>query len=300
MAAAQPTLGFIGLGTMGEPMCRNLATKSGAKVLAFDVRQEPVNSLKRDGVATGAASIAEVAETAEIVFLSLPGGNELAEVVAGEDGLLARGRAGQIVVDHTTAPVALARELEAALAEKSITFLDAPVARTRTAAIEGTLAVMVGGDAEAFARVRPYLEHMGANVTHCGASGNGQTAKLLNNMVLIQIVTALADALAIGRRAGLDGELLFKVMSDGSADSFALRHHGMLSMVKGEFPEHMFSTYYALKDLTYALELAREYRVEANQAKQAERLLRRTIDEGLGDAYFPVVYEIVDDRGGVD
>lgn len=263
MTTAQPTLGFIGLGTMGEPMCRNLATKSKAKVIAFDVRAEPLDRLKDEGI-EAAETVAGVAGQADIVFLSLPSGHELAEVVAGEDGLMARGREGMIVVDHTTAPVALARELNAELAEKSIDFLDAPVARTRRAAIDGTLAVMVGGDQDAFGRVEAYLGHMGTNVTYCGASGNGQTTKLLNNMVLIQTVAALADALAIGRRAGLDGELLFKVMSDGSADSFALRNHGMLSMVKGEFPEDMFSTHYALKDLTYALELAREFRVEAN------------------------------------
>jgi len=298
MAGAQPTLGFIGLGTMGEPMCRNLATKSKAKVIGYDVRPEPLERLAKDGI-TPAESIADVAADADIIFLSLPGGHELAEVVAGEEGLMAHVREGQTIVDHTTAPVALARELNAELAQRGVVFLDAPVARTRRAAIDGTLAVMVGGDEAAFERVKPFLECMGTNVTHCGASGNGQTTKLLNNMVLIQIVVAMADALAIGRRAGLDGDLLFKVMSDGSADSFALRNHGMLSMVKGEFPEHMFSTHYALKDLTYALELAREYRVEANQAKQAERLLRRTIDEGLGDAYFPVVYEIIEDRGGL-
>jgi len=297
MATPQPTLGFIGLGTMGEPMCRNLASKSKAKVIAYDVRAEPVARLQGEGV-DAADGIADVAGAADIVFLSLPGGHELAEVVAGEDGLMEHGREGMTVVDHTTAPVGLARELHTELAERSIDFLDAPVARTRRAAIDGTLAIMVGGSEEAFKRVEALLGHMGTSVTYCGASGNGQTTKLLNNMVLIQTVAALADALAIGRRAGLDGEMLFKVMSDGSADSFALRNHGMLSMVKGEFPEDMFSTHYALKDLTYALELAREYRVDANLAKQAERLLRRTIDEGLGDAYFPAVYEIIEDRGG--
>jgi hypothetical protein len=295
MAGEQPTLGFIGLGTMGEPMCRNLAAKSKARVVCYDVRSEPMERLQGDGVEP-AESIAQVANAADIIFLSLPGGDQLAEV-AGEDGLLKHVRAGQTVVDHTTAPVALARELNEKFADISADFLDAPVARTRLAAIDGTLAIMVGGEEEAFERIVPFLECMGTNVTYCGASGNGQTTKLLNNMVLIQTVVAMADALAIGRRAGLDGDQLFKVMSDGSADSFALRHHGMLSMVKGEFPEHMFSTVYALKDLTYALELAREYRVEANQAKQAERLLRRAIDDGLGDAYFPVVYEIIEDRG---
>jgi 3-hydroxyisobutyrate dehydrogenase-like beta-hydroxyacid dehydrogenase len=299
MAATQPILGFIGLGTMGEPMCRNLAKKSEQLVIGFDVRLEPINRLARQGV-EAAASVAEVVARADIIFLSLPSGDELADVIVGEGGILEHGQRGQTVVDHTTAPVGLTRELAEKLEERSIEFLDAPVARTRKAAVNATLAVMVGGSEETFARVEPYLKWMGSHVTYCGPTGNGQTAKLINNMVLIETVAALADALAIGRRAGLDGELLFKVMSNGSADSFALRNHGMGSMVKGEYPEDMFSTLYALKDLGYALELARETRVEARLAKQVERLLRRTIDEGLADVYFPAIYEIIEDRGGLD
>jgi len=295
--ATKTTLGFIGLGTMGAPMCRNLAKKSGKPVVAFDLSPEPVRKLKRHGVEP-ASSIADVLARADIVFLSLPGGEELEEVVEGDGGILECGRRGQIVVDHTTAPVGLTRELGATLRKKRIDLLDAPVARTRRAAADGTLAIMVGGKKTTFDAVRRYLKCMGSSVTYCGDSGNGQTVKLLNNMVLVETVAALADALAIGRRAGLDGELLFKVLSEGSADSFALRNHGQRSMLKGDFPERAFSTRYALKDLTYALELARDTRVDARLAKEVERLLRRTIDADLGEAYFPALLDVVEGKGG--
>ena len=291
--AAPQALGFIGLGTMGEPMCRNLARKSGVPVIGYDTRPDPLARLAEDGVEPG-ASVAALVERADIVFLSLPGGDQLEEVVARPGGILETGRQGQVILDHTTAPVDLTRTLAAKLEEKGIAYLDAPVARTRRAAIDGTLAIMVGGSKKTFDTVRPYLAHMGEAITYCGPVGNGQTAKLMNNMVLIQTVAALAGALAIGRRAGLDGELLFDVMSGGSADSFALRNHGMLSMVKGSFPEHMFSTRYALKDLTYALEIARQTGVDVPLAREAERLLRKTIDAGLGEAYFPAVIDVVE------
>ena len=207
---------------------------------------------------------------------------------------LAHGRGGQIVVDHTTAPVGLTRVLAARLAEASIDFLDAPVARTRAAAQEGALSIMVGGNRATFDRVRPLLACMGTEITYCGAVGCGQIVKLLNNMVLIQTVVALADALTIGRRAGLDGAVLFDTLAKGSADSFALRNHGLKALLPGDFPTPAFSTEYALKDLTYALDLAREAGVDATAAKEAERLLRETITAGYGENYFPSLINVID------
>jgi 3-hydroxyisobutyrate dehydrogenase-like beta-hydroxyacid dehydrogenase len=284
------TLGFVGLGVMGEPMCRNLAANSGHDVLAYDRRAEPLDRLAAHGVAA-TGSLEDLIARSDIVFLSLPGGDELEEVVSD---VLTHGRAGQTVIDHTTAPVGLTRTLAARLAEASIDFLDAPVARTRAAAQEGALSIMVGGDEGTFDRVRPLLACMGTDITYCGAVGCGQIVKLLNNMVLIQTVVALADALTIGRRAGLDGAVLFETLAKGSADSFALRNHGMKALLPGDFPVPAFSTEYALKDLTYALDLAREAGVDAAAAKAAERLLRETIQAGFGENYFPSLINVID------
>jgi 3-hydroxyisobutyrate dehydrogenase len=290
-------IGFIGLGTMGEPMCGNLLRKSGAPVIAFDLAPEPRERLRAQGTKI-AASAGQVAAAADVVLVCLPSGDHVRAVFEGPDGLLAnvRAGAGQIFVDLGTSPVDLARELSARLGALGAAFADAPIARTRQAAQDGTLSVMVGADAATFARIEPLLRCCATEVTHCGPVGTGQVVKILNNMVLFETVNALAEALAIGRRAGVAPELLFATLAKGSADSFALRNHGMRAMLPRTFPERAFSTEYALKDLGYALDLAREVGVTARGAEVAGAVLRQTIERGLGSAYWPALVEVVDRR----
>ncbi|QQS12976.1 MAG: NAD(P)-dependent oxidoreductase [Rhodospirillales bacterium] len=284
------TLGFIGLGTMGEPMCRNLATKSGHRTVASDIAPEPLARLADAGVAD-AGSIAGVAAAADIVFLSLPGGRQLEAVCRGDGGLLALGRAGQTVVDLGTSPVPLTRELAAAFGARGVAYADAPVARTREAAIAGTLSIMVGCPDPVFARVEPLLRTMASEVSHCGEVGAGQIAKIMNNMVLAQTVVALAEALGIARAAGMDAGRLFGTLTKGSADSFALRNHGMKAMLPGVYPERAFSAEYMLKDVAYALDLARASGFAAEGAETARRWLENAIADGDGAKYWPVLAE---------
>ena len=284
------SLGFIGLGVMGEPMCRNLAAKSGRHVAAFDLRPEPLQRLVALGV-TAAADATAAAVGAEAVFLSLPGGDELA--VVGE-ALLAVMRPGQTLVDLTTAPVGLTRQLAARFATRGIDYADAPVARTRAAAEAGTLSVTVGAEPAVFQRIQPLLRCFASEVTHCGPAGCGQVVKILNNMVIFETGVALAEAMAIGRLAGVEPKLLFEAFSKGSADSFALRNHGMKAMLPGEFPERAFSARYALKDLSYALALAGEAGIEAKGARLAEVALRAAIAAGHGENYWPVISRVID------
>ena len=281
-------LGFIGLGVMGEPMCRNLAAKSGQPVLASDLDPAPLARLAQAGV-QGAHSLREIAERAQVVFLSLPGGAEVKSVCESAEGFLAHARSGACVVDLSTAPVALARELHAKFAARGIEFADAPVARTRQAAHDGTLSVMVGASDAVFARIRPLLACMASDITHCGGAGAGQAMKIVNNMVLFQNVVALAEALALVRHAGVDAKLALETLSKGSADSFALRNHGMKAMLPGVFPERAFSAEYALKDLGYALELAANAGIGLPGAQNARELLERAIAAGHGREYFPVL-----------
>jgi 3-hydroxyisobutyrate dehydrogenase len=287
------TIGFIGLGVMGEPMCRNLIKKSGAAVVAFDLAPEPLARLRADGAAI-AGSVREAVAGSDVVFLCLPGGKQLREVFEADQGVLASAHAGQTIVDLGTSPVALVREIADRLAAIGAAFADAPIARTREAAQKGTLSVMVGADRAVFEKIEPLIRCFASDVTHCGAVGAGQVVKILNNMVLFQTVNALAEALAIGRRSGVDPALLFETFSKGSADSFALRNHGMKAMVPRAFPERAFSTEYALKDTSYALALAREVGVEARGAEVVESILQQTIARGLGDAYYPALLEVVD------
>jgi len=138
------------------------------------------------------------------------------------------------------------------------------------------------------------LATMASEVTHCGGPGAGQLVKLLNNMVLAQTVVALAEALAAARRSGVDAKLVFETLAKGSADSFALRNHGMKALLPGAFPERAFSAEYMLKDLRYALAAAREAGIELRGARNALDLLEATIAAGHGKEYWPALYKIVD------
>ncbi len=288
---AADVLGFIGTGVMGEPMCRNLAQKSGRRVVAWDLQSAPLERLRAHGVAI-AASPEEVAAQASILFVCLPGGAQLESLC--ETALLPAARAGLTLVDLGTSGVGRTRALARRFAGRGADYADAPIARTRAAAEAGTLALSVGAAPGVFARIRPLLACLGTDITHCGGAGSGQVVKILNNMVLFQTVNALAEALALGRRAGVDAALLFDALAKGSADSFALRNHGMKAMLPGEFPERAFSVEYAAKDNGYALELGRECGVRLRGAEVVAAVFAEARAAGFGSAYYPVVAKVVD------
>lgn len=286
------SVGFIGLGVMGEPMCRNLAQKSGRPVLGFDRADAPLERLAAFGVSR-AESLAALAASCDVILMALPSGAHVEAVTLGENGLLAGARPGQVIVDLGTSPVELTRDIAARFAAKGAIYADAPIARTRQAAEEGTLSIMVGADEATFAAIRPLLATFASDITHCGPVGAGQIVKILNNMVLVETVVALSEAIATARRAGVDGKLLFETLMKGSADSFALRNHGMKAVVPDTFPERAFSTSYARKDISYALSLAGSVGLKLEGAELADRLLARTQEAGFADLYWPVVSRII-------
>ena len=145
-----------------------------------------------------------------------------------------------------------------------------------------------------FAHVRPILETMGSDVTHCGPVGCGQVVKILNNMLVFQNTAALAEAIALGRRNGVPAEVLLPAIALGSGDSFVLRSHGMKSMLPRAFPEHAFSTRYAMKDLSYALEMAEASGLDMAAAKLTMARLKQTEAAGYGDQYHPVALKVID------
>ena len=292
--ASTTVLGFVGLGVMGEPMCKNLAAKSGARVVAFDARPAPLDALAAHGVER-AASVADVAARADIVFVCLPGEPEVRAVCLGAGGLIGRLDAGRTLVDMSTVPVALARELDAAARARGVTFADAPVARTAQAAVDGTLSIMVGAEPALFERLRPYLACMGSEITHCGPVGAGAAVKLMNNMVVAQTVVALAEALAVARASGaVDPEVLFRTLTKGSADSFVLRNHGMKSLLPDHHPTRgAFPTSYIIKDLSYAIALAESAGLDLAQAATTKRLMERTAAAGYRDNYYTAVIRTI-------
>ena len=286
-------VGFIGLGVMGEPMCRNLAEKSDVKLIGHDIRPEPLERLAAFGV-MAADSVADVTARCDVIFLSLPAAEHVRTVCTGEAGLLTHGRAGTTVIDLSTVPPSLAQELYAKFREQDLSFADAPVARSRHAAVDGTLSIMFGGDAEILDRVRDYLACMGTDITHCGGPGTGQVVKILNNMLLFDTCVSIAETLVMGERTGVDPQLLVETLSKGSADSFALRAHAARAMLQDDYPTEAFSVHYALKDLTYALEIAEETGVDARAGKLVRDYFTQAIDAGLGDQYHPVVKRLVE------
>ena len=281
-------IGFIGLGVMGEPMCRNLATKSGAIMMAADISQAPLERLAAHNVT--ATTVAYIAREADVVFMALPSGVQV-EAVCRE--LLGSMKLGSLLVDLGTSPLKLTRELAAAFEGTGVRYADAPVARTRQAAEDGTLSVMVGATPEVFTELAPLLAHIGSDVTHFGPVGCGQLAKIANNLVLIQTVVGLSEALALAKEADMDGRLLFETLSKGSADSFALRNHGLKAIIPDVFPEPAFSVEYALKDLSYAQALAREAGIELRGADAAETILKQAIEAGFGKLYWPVISRVI-------
>ena len=285
-------IGFIGLGVMGEPICRNLVRKAGLPVTAFDAQAQVMARLAVDGV-NAAASVADLVASVDIVFLCLPSGEIVHQIAHQPGGLLASMRPGQVLVDLSTSSVDTTRDLAAAFAKQGVAFADAPLARTRAAAEAGTLSVMVGAEPELFERLRPLIATFATEITLCGGVGCGQVVKILNNLVLFETVLALAEAKLIGERAGVDPTLLFDTLSKGSADSFALRSHGMKSMLPGDFPERAFSVRYARKDLGYAMKLAQAAGVEARTAQTVNDFFDQAIEAGLGDLYHPVISELV-------
>jgi 3-hydroxyisobutyrate dehydrogenase-like beta-hydroxyacid dehydrogenase len=287
--ADTPTLGFIGLGVMGGPMSRNVVSKHAGKVLAFDMSEAALQETL-DAGASAAGSVSEVAKAAEIIFLSLPGGRQVAAVCAD---IAVNARPGTIVVDLSTTGVADARGAAASLAKAGMLFADAPVARTRQAAQEGTLSIMVGASDDLFARIAPLLGYMGSDVTHCGAVGCGQVVKLINNTLLFENVASIAEMMVVAERAGVTPAKLVEAVGLGSGNSFALQNHGLKAMVPRAFPERAFPSPYVLKDLGYAIELAGELGVEPRMANRAAEYYKAAVDQGLGDKYFPAIIELI-------
>lgn len=254
----RPSVGFIGLGLMGEPMARNLL-RAGFPLTVWNRTASKADALVREG-AKLAANPEGAAAHADVLITIVSDPPALEEVLFGADnkgpGALSRLRPGTTLIDSSTVSPALARQVAAACAKKDIQFLDAPVTGGTWGAEKGELVFMVGGKAEVLERVKPVLEVMGKKWFLLGESGAGQTVKLAMNLLLALEVDALAEALALVTSSGLAAEKLVEVMQSSMGRAPLLDVKAPL-MLKGEFPAS-FPLRLMLKDLTLALELARE------------------------------------------
>jgi 3-hydroxyisobutyrate dehydrogenase len=216
-------IGFIGLGNMGGPMARNLIA-AGHRVTGFDVVPEARAAAAEAGI-TVAAGAAEAVREAEAVVTMLPAGEHVREVYLGAGAVLASVGAGTLLIDSSTIDVAAAREVQGAAEAAGFDMLDAPVSGGVAGAEAGSLTFMVGGSEAAFARAKPLLDVMGRNIVHAGGPGNGQAAKVCNNMILGISMIALAEAFTLGEALGLDPKKLFDISSKASGSCWAMLNH---------------------------------------------------------------------------
>lgn len=224
-------VGFIGLGNMGREMALNLM-KAGHAVHAYDVRREAVEELAGLGV-IAAGSVAEAGREADIVISMLPDTPHVETIVYGEKGLIAHPPAGRLLVDMSTIAPGAVRRMHADLKQAGVDLLDAPVSGGPIGAKNAALSIMVGGEAAAFERARPYFAALGTTITHVGASGAGQTVKLCNQLICGINIQAICEALALGRASGVDLEQLRQVLLGGSAASWMLDKLGP-AMIAGD------------------------------------------------------------------
>src|SRR5262249_38375497 len=214
------TIGFIGLGNMGAPMAANLV-KAGHRVTGFDlVAKAVVNLAEKGGIA--ASTAAEAAAAGEIVITMLPAGPQVRSVYLGEGGLLGQVRKDALLIDCSTIDVETARAVAAAADEAGFDMLDAPVSGGVAGAEAATLTFMVGGAAAAFARAQPLLAALARTIVHAGPAGNGQAAKICNNMMLGVSMIAVCEAFSLAERLGLEAQTLFDISAKSSGQCWAL------------------------------------------------------------------------------
>jgi 3-hydroxyisobutyrate dehydrogenase len=254
------TIGFVGLGNMGGPMAGNLI-KAGHKLRVFDLSQPAVAKLAEAG-AEAAASASDAAQGADAVITMLPAGHHVRDVYLGPQGLIASAPRGCLLIDCSTIDVATAREVSAAAEAAGLDMLDAPVSGGVGGAQGATLTFMAGGSESAFSRAEPILSSMGKAVIHAGGPGNGQAAKICNNMILGISMIAVSEAFTLGEKLGLSHQTLFDIASKSSGQCWSLTSY---CPVPGPVPTSPanrnyaagFTTAMMLKDLKLAQEASR-------------------------------------------
>ncbi len=279
---------------MGLPMARQVIA-AGPDVVACDIDTTRAAKLGVDTVATAA----EAAGRCDVSITSLPSVAAVEDAILGEDGVAAGALPGSTVIDMSTSPPALARALAEALAEKGVSFLDAPVSGGPTGAEAGTLAIMVGGERKIFDRWLELLGAMGARVEYVGGHGAGQTVKLCNNLMVACTMAGMAEVCAVLEHEGVDAEQGYEVFTHSTSDSSVMRRRFPLAGVRPEHPasnefEPMFRLDLLVKDITLAQELLASHGLKSTMGETAGALYGRALGQGLGALDYSAVYRAVE------
>jgi 2-hydroxy-3-oxopropionate reductase len=287
-------IGFIGVGIMGKPMARNLM-KAGYSLVVHDLVREPVNELANEG-ATAASSSKEVAEQVDVVITMVPDSPDVEAAVLGPQGVVEGVRSGMLFVDMSTIAPGTSRKVYETLKAKGVDSLDAPVSGGEVGAKEGTLSIMVGGSEEAFQRALPLFEIMGKNITRIGEAGAGQVAKACNQVIVALTIQAVAEALTLAKKAGVDPAKVREALLGGFAQSRILELHGQRILDRNFQPG--FKVKLHRKDLNIALQTAREQGVSLFATGQAAEVLNALLAQDKGELDHCAVALIVEQLAG--
>lgn len=290
-------IGFIGLGKMGLPMVENLLA-AGHEVKAFDLFPQNVAAAEEAGAAA-ADSIADAAKGVDAVISMVPEGKHVRAVYEGDEGVFANADPETLLIDSSTIDVATSRVVSRQAVEAGFDMVDAPVSGGVGGAVAATLTFMVGGSEKAFERASPFLEIMGGKIIHTGGPGNGQAAKICNNMLLAISMIGTSEAFALGRRLGLDDQTLFDVSSVSSGQNWSLTTY---CPVPGPVPTSPANNDYKagfaadmmLKDLRLARAAAADSDIETPLGELSEALYSRLAEKGGGGLDFSAVFKMLD------
>ena len=288
-------IGYIGLGLMGKPMARNIM-KAGYPVWVHNRSRASVAELVAEG-ALEAHSPAEVAGQVDLVITNLPDSPDVEQVALGPGGIMEGAHPGLIYVDHSTIKPATARQVAAALAEKGVPMLDAPVSGGDIGAINGTLTIMVGGPAEALERVLPVLRAEGQTITHVGGAGDGQIAKAANQIMVAAQMVAMGELLILAQKAGADPEKVVAAIRGGAAGCWTLDNKPQRLFVGNREPG--FKAYMQAKDLGIVMDTAREYGVPLPSAAVHTQLYNAMLEMGMQDLDNSAVLGVIEQLAGV-
>ena len=284
------TIGFIGLGLMGRPMSLNLK-KAGAQLVVHDLSRPAVDEMAAQGmiVAETPAAVAAQAQTVIIMVSDTPA---VEAVVGGENGVLGAVGPNTLIIDMGTTLVTAARRMAKAITDAGGRYVDAPVSGGSVGAEDGTLSIMAGGSEDDIGRAMPLFEVLGGRLTHVGGVGDGQIAKAANQVIVGLVIGAVAEALTLARRAGADPAKVRQALMGGFADSRILELHGQ-RMITGDFrPGGKATT--QRKDMTQALDLARELGFEMPATHLNRELYDRLIADGFGDLDHSALVKVLD------
>ena len=289
-------IGFIGLGIMGNPMSRNLM-KAGHKLVVYDIVPALLDAAVAHGAARGTSS-ADVASRSEMVITMLPDGPEVQQAMLGPGGVLEGVRGGATVVDMSSISPLVSQKVGAACAAKGVAFLDAPVSGGEPKAIDGTLAIMVGGDKAVFDKALPVLQTMGSSVTLTGPVGAGNVTKLANQIIVACNIAAMGEALVLATRAGLDPEVVFNAIKGGLAGSTVLNAKAPMVISRNFKPGFRIKLHQ--KDLRNALLAAESMKVGLPLTSLVQQMIMALMNEGKGDLDHSAIVNFIEQMAGIE